>query len=169
MAVEIENQYFSLDSVRSSRRTPNLTEEEKAESKSLCEQIAARSSGNIGANYYEEMPDGHVRTYTLGDQRSYDPDRMIWVDKLTVSISETKQTASPYGNREDFHGKVVIGPYSDPLMHFEIREHFSSGGIATRSWGHILTPAELTNLLSVLTDSPQRDPRQASWMSMVVK
>lgn len=161
----VENPTFSLDQARFPSRAA-LTPEEVVENQTIVREIALFASTNLGQSRYQEMSDGHLRTYTLSEERCFDPTRKAYVDALTVSVEETRQYQNSRGDTEAVSGKITINPYNSPLTRIEVRDYDSSGGIGRTTSAHLSTPAELRAVLHGLTTGSLTDPRATSWRAV---
>lgn len=155
-----ENPTFSLEQVRQTKRNPSS--EVAANSLTLARDIAAIAPAYLGEKRYEAMPEGYVRTYTVGEERHYDHERGLWVDDLTISVEETKRYRTREGI-EEVIGQVIIGPYRAPLTRIVVREHLDGGGIGTTTLAHLSTPDELRGVLNGLKNGSRSDPRATNW------
>lgn len=157
----VENPAFSL---AESRRTHSkLTPVEISENKTLAREIATFASANPRQSRYEAMPDGHLRTYTLGEEDYYDHERRTTSRVLTVSVDETRRQRNIHGNEEEITGKIIIGPYQPPRTRIEVKEKDANGGIGTTTSSHQSTPTELSAVLQGLTTGSLTDPRVTNW------
>ena len=160
MSASVENPTSSLDQIR--RVVSPANPQEAAESKDLAKQIAGIAPRLIGRSRYEAMPEGHLRTFTAGEETVYDTVRRLPVRVLQVAVEESRRYRTSDGI-EEIAAKVVVGPFDAPRTVVEAKTNFTGGGVATRTSSHLSTPHELKAILGALTNGSPTDPRPSSW------
>ena len=164
----VENSTFSPYHIRKTDyRLRGLAPEQQAESEELGRKIAqtVRNHQLIGRRRYQEIQDGHLRTFTVGEERTYDTTRRLYTTQLTILVEETTRFKGRYGI-EEVLGKVQIAPYRTPLTCLDVKETEPSGGIGECSSAHASTPDELKAILDVLLNGAKTDPRNTNWQAV---